>query len=326
MRNGLPKTHKAFQSIPKFRPIIDTTNTPHYNVGKFLAGLLNPLTLNQYSLRDSFDAADAIKSIPPELFSQGYKFVPFDVESLFTNVPLRRTINVVLDRIYNKKLIETSFQKHTLKKLILDSCTKNIFSCNGTLYEQLDGVSMGSSSGPVLANIILSEFEDIIVSELVNSGVIKFYRRYVDDTLLLIWPTDIQFVLDKFNIFDKNLKFTFDDFQDGNVHFLDLKITEGGIDIFRKNTHTGQYTNFSSFEHFSRKVSWVNSLFFRASKICSNPSLFNNQIMKIKRFMSWNGFPTKVRHFLIKRLKAKLCHDNNTTLNEMMMIRHLKSG
>ena len=31
--------------------------------------------------------------------------------------------------------------------------------------------------------------------------------------------------------------------------------------------------------------------------------------------MSWNGFPTKVRHFLIKRLKAKLCHDNNTTLN-----------
>ena len=99
------------------------------------------------------------------------------------------------------------------------------------------------------------------------------------------------------------------------MHFLDLKITEDGIDIFRKNTHTGQYTNFSSFEPFSRKVSWVNSLFFCASKICSNPSLFNNQIMKIKRFMSWNGFPTKVRHFLIKRLKAKLCHDNNTTLN-----------
>ena len=82
---GLPKTHKTFQSIPKFRPIIDTTNTPLYNVDKFLAGLLNPWTLNQYSLRDSFDAADAIKSIPPELFSQGYKFVSFDFESLFTN-------------------------------------------------------------------------------------------------------------------------------------------------------------------------------------------------------------------------------------------------
>ena len=56
------------------------------------------------------------------------------------------------------------------------------------VYEQLDGVSMGSSLGSVLANIILSEFEDIIVSESVNSGVIKCYRRYVDDTLLLIRP------------------------------------------------------------------------------------------------------------------------------------------
>ena len=165
---------------------------------------------------------------------------------------------------------------------------------------------MGSSLGSVLANIILSEFEDIIVSEPVNSGVIKFYRRYVDDTLLLIRPSDIQFVLDKFKSF-------VDDFPDGNVHFLDLKITEDGIDIFRKNTHTGQYTNFSSFEPFSRKVSWINSLFFRASKICSNASLFN-QIMKIKRYISWNGFPTKVRHFLIKRLKTKLCNHNNTTL------------
>ena len=106
-----------------------------------------------------------MQSNPPELFSQGCKFVSFDVESLFINVPLRRTINVVLDRIYNKKLIETSFRKHTLKKLVLDSCTKTIFSCNGTLYEQLDGVSMGSLLGPVLAKIILLEFEDIIVTE-----------------------------------------------------------------------------------------------------------------------------------------------------------------
>ena len=31
--------------------------------------------------------------------------------------------------------------------------------------------------------------------------------------------------------------------------------------------------------------------------------------------MSWNGFPTKVRNFLIKKLKAKLCNDNNITLH-----------
>jgi hypothetical protein len=63
-----------------------------------------------------------------------YKFVSFDVESLFTNVPLRRTINIILDRVYKQNLIDTTLRKSTLKKLILDSCTKTIFSCNGTLW------------------------------------------------------------------------------------------------------------------------------------------------------------------------------------------------
>ena len=92
---------------------------------------------------------------------------------------------------------------------------------------------MGSSLEPVLANIILSEFENIIVTEPVN--FIKFYTKYVDDTLLLIRRSDIQFVLDKFNSFDKKFKFTFDDFPDGNVHFLDLKITKDGINIFHSH-------------------------------------------------------------------------------------------
>ena len=34
-------------------------------------------------------------------------------------------------------------------------------------------------------------------------GTIKYYRRYVDDTLVLIKPSDISTVLEKFNKFDK---------------------------------------------------------------------------------------------------------------------------
>ena len=70
---------------------------------------------------------------------------------------------------------------------------------------------MGLSLGPVRANIILTEFEKEVVSELIKSGI-KFYRHYVDDNLALIKPCDIPFVLSKFNNFDKNLKFTVDTF------------------------------------------------------------------------------------------------------------------
>ena len=120
---------------------------------------------------------------------------------------------------------------------------------------------MGSCLAPVLANIILTEFEKQIVEDQIKAGTIKFYRRYVDDTLVLIKPCDILSVLKKFNSFDKNLNFTVDKFENGKVHFLDLEISESGIDAFRKTTHTGQYTNFHSFEPWSRKTAWIKSLF-----------------------------------------------------------------
>ena len=146
-------------------------------------------------MKDTFDAVSAIKAIPQDLFDQGYRFVSFDVESLFTNMPLKRTINMVLSRVFDDKSIDTTLQKRTLKKLLIDSCTKTAFSFDNVLFEQIDGVSMGSCLAPVLANIILTELEKVIVDNLVRSGIVKFYRRYVDDTLVLIKPSDIPFVL-----------------------------------------------------------------------------------------------------------------------------------
>ena len=172
-------------------------------IGKFLSSLLQPLTHNDYNLKDSFDAVKRIRSIPPELFDNGYQFVSFDVQSLFTNVPVKKTINIILDRVYNKKLINTNLKKRTMKKLLVDSCTKTAFSFDNVLYELCDGVSMGSPLGPVLANIILTEFENVIVKSLIETSVLNFYCRYLDDTLLLIKKHKIQHVLNSFNSFDK---------------------------------------------------------------------------------------------------------------------------
>ena len=45
---------------------------------------------------------------------------------------------------------------------------------------------MGSSLGPVLANIILTEFENKIVKLLIETGMLNFYCRYVDNTPVMI--------------------------------------------------------------------------------------------------------------------------------------------
>ena len=95
---------------------------------------------------------------------------------------------------------------------------------DGIIYEQTDGVSMGASLGPVLANIIMTEMERCVVDDLIQSGKIKFYCRYVDDTLLLVKPEDLDETLHKFNNFHRNLEFTVDKFDDCVPHILDLEI------------------------------------------------------------------------------------------------------
>ena len=213
-----------------------------------MSEVLYPLTQNQFSIRDSFDAANRISSILPELKnSNDLVFVSLDVVSLFTNVRLQKTVNIILKRVYNNKEISATLSKRSLKKLILDTCQKTAFLLKNKMYEQINGVSMGGSLGPVLANIIMTEFEKVVVENLIKTGIAKIYATYVDDTLLVIKRKDIDFILQKFNSFDKILKFTIDTFEHCVSHFLDIEICLNGLVIYHKNTETGQYTNINSF-------------------------------------------------------------------------------
>jgi hypothetical protein len=296
----LPKIHKDFDVLPSFRPIIDTTGTTHCYIGKFLSQLIFPLTTNEFTLKDSYDAANRIRAIPPDLFND-YKYVSFDVVSLFTNVPLDRTINIILDRIYNENAITTKLERRTLKKLIIDTCTKTAFSANGNLYEQIDGVSMGSSLGPVLANIIMTELEKHIIQPLIDQGIIKFYCRFVDDTLLLVKPADIGVIHERLNSFDPNLRFTVDIFDTAAPHFLDLSLSNDTIKIHHKPTNTGVYINYDSFTPWAFRVSWINSLLTRAKRLCS-PTALKDEILFIKKLASWNGFPKWIVNKLVDNI------------------------
>ena len=166
------------------------------------------MTINGFSINNAFDAVSHINNLPRKLFDDGYRFVSFYIKSLFTNVPLKKIVDIILNRIYKSKLISTTLTKCTLK-LILDSCTKTVLSLNGEYYEQIDGVSMGSPLGPALANIIMTEFETVMVKPLINPRKIVFYKCYVDDTLVLAKPSDIEHILNTFNTFDSQIQFTF---------------------------------------------------------------------------------------------------------------------
>ena len=84
------------------------------------------------------------------LLVNGYKYGSFDVESSFTNVLIKKTMLYSHEYVMTILSVQISKGVHS-KKLILDTCTKTAFSFNNNIIcKQKDGVSMGSSLGPII--------------------------------------------------------------------------------------------------------------------------------------------------------------------------------
>ena len=90
----LPKTHKA--SIP-LRPILSMIGSSQHESAKWLCTILQPV-LDRYSTRcikDSFTFAKTIQDLTTD--SDQTFPCSFDISSLFTNIPLRETIQICAD-------------------------------------------------------------------------------------------------------------------------------------------------------------------------------------------------------------------------------------
>ena len=70
----------------------------------------------------------------------------------------------------------------------------------------------------------MTEFENIIIKPLINNGTIALYKRYVDETIVLAKPCDLDIILKQFNSFHPQIQFTIDQFSHNDMHFLDIQI------------------------------------------------------------------------------------------------------
>ena len=70
-------------------------------------------------------------------------------------------------------------------------------------------------------------------------------------------PENVSEVHKALNKCESNLRFTVDMFQHEVSHFLDHELPPDGITIFRKDTNTGLYVNFTSFVPWTYRTSWI---------------------------------------------------------------------
>ena len=119
-----------------------------------MCDLLTPAISYDHCTKDLFTFADEIQKVRhPSLF-----MVSFDVESLFTNIPLAETINLAVDTIF-KSNPNLKISKKDLKALFEFATKGTHFSFDGDLYDQIDSVVMGSPLAPALANLFMSHYE-----------------------------------------------------------------------------------------------------------------------------------------------------------------------
>ena len=215
-----------------------------------------------------------------------------------------------MKQIYDDNELRFSISRNEIKELLL-LCTKKVhFTFDGKIYMQVDGVAMGSPSGPVLADIFMIELEKTILPKLTE--FIKYWKRYVDDTISFVKLGNVNCIITKSNSFDNNIQYTSEEEGKGTLPFLDVLIQKKGnsvvTGIFRKPTNTDIYLNWNAFAPNTWKRGTLKTLLERVYILCSNIELLQKELKSlVKVFHETNNYP----HYVIKRILKQVQNEQN---------------
>ena len=97
---------------------------------------ISSITFNEFTVKDYFAFAKEIVHQNGKLFMGSP-----DADSLFTNTPLKETINICTNLLNNVDVIE-SINKSEFRKLLSLATQESYFMFNNILYKQKDSVAM----------------------------------------------------------------------------------------------------------------------------------------------------------------------------------------
>ena len=112
--------------------------------------------------------------------------VPFDVEALYTNVPIEDALVTIKELLENDETLSDRTPlspKNVLDLLEFLVCT-TFFIFNDTYYQQTEGVAMGGSPSSIVAEIYIQATET--TASTTTSHPPKVWERPVDDVFPIV--------------------------------------------------------------------------------------------------------------------------------------------
>ena len=302
---GNPKTHKPENPL---RPIISQIPLPTYQLAKKLNNLLVPYIPTTYSLKSTSDLIDIIKCRKREGL-----LASLDVSSLFTNVPIERTIEILAKYAYHHSTLDApEIPEHILCAMLRLCTTKAPFRCpQGNMYLQTDGIAMGSPLGVLFAQAFMASVEEEVLSNF--EPQVSLYCRFIDDILLDVKDTAVLHQLRQQLQTTSGLTFTVEESVDHKICFLDVTIDASDssyvTEVHRKKTDAGKCLHGKSECPQRYKESVIRAYVHRALKNCSSWSLVDQELKRVKQMLVNNCFSLSLidsitKHTLDKYMKA----------------------
>ena len=221
--------------------------------------------------------------------------VSFDVKSLFTNIPIGETLDVIHEKLTADDTLaeRTALSPSQIIKLLQICLRTTYFLYQGQYYEQKDGTAMGSPVSLVVADIYMEHIDEIAISSPPHP--IRFWR-YVDDTFCFLNKSSVEDVLKHLNNVSLAIQFTVEQETDNQFPFLGVLVMRDEdkklkITVYRKKSHTDRYLPFHSHHGMQAKANSVRTLIKRAHDLTSDQDLLKDELHHVQGVLKCNGYP-----------------------------------
>ena len=272
------------------RPLINCSNTTLAVISKTLDYFFKPIVFKHFSyIKDSQHLIQLTEGIK---YKKGLKLFSADFESLYTNIPLDKSINIIMQMVSTS--ISVDISPHAIYKFLQLVLLNNYFYYEHnnliTFFLQVIGIAMGTSCGPSVANLYLAYFE------------LK-YKMFLDSSLYFRFIDDINYT-DSHNSITNKFPEIFPDLilntiTAEKVQFLDLNISFNldrtlNFDLYTKPTFTGSYLDIRSNhpKHVFKGI--IISLVLRIRRICTDDYNYYLHTTNLLYFLLKKGFSSSL--------------------------------
>jgi hypothetical protein len=286
----IPKVHKTPWSS---RPIVPSHSWITSRLSKVVDHFLQPcLKRYPWVLKSTKDFVSGIRQVK---WKPGMYLLTGDVKSMYTNIPQAASSEICTRIFKDQKTTSSLPSSDTIGKALMFIMKSNVFEFQDHVYIQADGLAMGTSCAPVVANLYMAWFESELLPILYERGVV-YYGRYIDDIFMIFDGTEdtLRECIHFLQVPDLDISW---DWSTSSMPFLDVLVRDEGVlvtEVYQKRLNLYMYIPFSSAHPLRVKKALVKAERTRFAMICNSKEALARVESHFRLNLYRRGYPSKL--------------------------------